>query len=60
MKRCPFCGGKGVLFDHSSHEVCYVYCERCEAIGPVRAKVDEAREAWNQRVTPTTKDNNDA
>ena len=52
---CPFCGGhEGLSVDGSIAR--YVYCNGCDAAGPVYGNTPDepaAIAAWNQRATPT-------
>lgn len=48
---CPYCGGTdlGYRGNHLVQRVC-CWTQGCEARGPVRATIEEARDAWNDRA----------
>jgi len=54
FESCPFCGNKDqnrfYILDNERVE-----CDQCGAVGPYRDKINEAIEAWNDRVTEELK-----
>jgi len=52
---CPFCGGSNLCIRHTSerdvHPPLAVCCNDCSTEGPAKQTDDEAKEAWNKRVT---------
>ena len=51
---CPFCGEKRprVVPHHRMKGIFYVYCNICKAHGPIGVSKEDAREQWNERLTP--------
>lgn len=60
LKRCPFCGFKGVRLIRYPRDGVHLYSDRyavlcdwrdggCGAEGGLRKSADEAKEVWNQR-----------
>ncbi len=54
LKPCPFCGGKGVVFDQEQNDCNYsdftVECSACNAITAQYLYKNKAIEAWNKRA----------
>lgn len=54
IKPCPFCDGKGYVICGSSFKFGFtsyaVECEKCGAVGAVKASEQEAIETWNTRA----------
>lgn len=48
---CPFCGERRAHVKHSRMWGYFVACD-CTAVGPGRATVAEAVDAWNERPEP--------
>ena len=50
LKPCPFCSGKliGILHRADGYKV---FCRTCGAMGGMDEVIDDAVEAWNERVT---------
>ena len=57
LKPCPFCGGKALYAWYAENRVdpstidYLIYCERCDANGPIRESYEDAFAGWNRRVT---------
>ena len=50
LKRCPFCGGEGVLQRTITFPVAFfVYCRNCPIETPIFVDEDKAFEFWNTR-----------
>ena len=51
LLKCPFCGSKAKLDEHSDSAAGYqVFCLRCQTVAtPVFRTEEEAVEAWNRR-----------
>jgi Lar family restriction alleviation protein len=47
LKPCPFCGLSEVGHDKNSLNDHWVFCDFCEATGPIRDTEAEAAAAWN-------------
>jgi len=51
LKRCPFCGGEGLLGTYSLvNTLHHVFCSKCEAHGPLEYSEKQAIAAWNKRT----------
>lgn len=58
---CPFCGAENDALTLNSYgDTNYVQCEDCLMEGPVKETPEEARAAWNRRVTPDVKEQENA
>jgi Lar family restriction alleviation protein len=56
LKPCPFCQSKDVLGKYAVDEVnqlgtAYIVCMDCRARGPYEYGEQQARDAWNLRIT---------
>ena len=50
VEACPFCGGEEM--DWKQYVMyCYIFCEKCDAQGPLCSDIKPAIEAWNYRVS---------
>ena len=50
LKPCPFCGGKGELWNNKlTYRLYGVICEECDCMTPYFTTREEAIEAWNRR-----------
>ena len=50
LKKCPFCGGKGELWNNKlTYRLYGVICEECDCMTPYFTTREEAIEAWNRR-----------
>ena len=50
LRRCPFCGGKGELWNNKlTYRLYGVICEECDCMTPYFTTREEAIEAWNRR-----------
>lgn len=50
---CPFCGEEIELYLQNMNTITvwfYVYCDKCDACGPMDLGMSGAIEAWNERV----------
>ena len=52
LKPCPFCGGKAII-DGCDETLWIVICKECNASIGYKETVQEAIDAWNNRVQPT-------
>lgn len=51
---CPFCGGQSAeMSAMGAAPYAWVRCPSCGAAGGMTGSAESAREAWNQRVTPS-------
>ena len=49
IKKCPFCGGKSRV--HQYLGKWYARCNKCKSYSAPYDTEEQAREAWNRRVT---------
>ena len=50
LKPCPFCGGKGELWNNKlTYRLYGVICEECDCMTPYFTTREQAIEAWNRR-----------
>lgn len=53
--QCPFCSFDDVQIDEVRQKEFAVICPECEAIGPIKASITTAVDAWNSAGKPTEK-----
>lgn len=48
---CPHCGYGKIRIVGTDRIALWFSCNRCNASGPVKSTIEEARAAWNKRVS---------
>ena len=56
LRKCPFCGGEAEMFVSDVTDRAVVYCKGCDAQIQMKPNEEEAIEAWNNRVSPTSEE----
>jgi Lar family restriction alleviation protein len=55
LKPCPFCGGEAEMWVSDVTDRAVIYCKVCDA-RIMKPNEQEAIEAWNMRVPPTSEE----